>query len=99
MTRRANVDWYLSASADDPVLIAKLERALASLRRWDREVFLASRVDQLTYAEIAERYGMSERAVQRRVIRAYHEVVRYVADDPVIPSRRVRKGTFSASAP
>lgn len=83
MTRNTNVNWYLSASAYDPILLAKLECALASLRRWDRQVFLASRVDQLTYAEIAERFGMSERAVKRRMIRAYHEVVRYMADDPV----------------
>lgn len=67
----------------DPDALARLERALASLRYWDRAVFLSSRIDQLTYPEIAERYGMSERAVQRRVARAYYEVRRHMDGDPV----------------
>lgn len=66
-----------------PIDVAKLDRALASLRRWDREVFLASRVDKLTYPEIGARYRMSERAVQRRVARAMYEVLRFLRDDPV----------------
>ena len=66
-----------------PDTVAKLDRALDALRRWDREVFLANRVDRLTYAEIAERYGISERTVRRRMARAYYEVLRFMKDHPV----------------
>ena len=81
---------YERALADHPFIgpiqpleVAKLERALGSLRPWDREVFLASRVDKLTYREIGARYGMSERSVKRRVVRAYYEVRRFMDDNPV----------------
>lgn len=49
----------------DPTELARLEHAVRRLPRRQREVFLAVRLDNLTYAEIAERTGLSVREVER----------------------------------
>lgn len=45
----------------------KLEMALAQLSEGQRSVFLMNRVDNMTYAEIAERLGLSVKAVEKRM--------------------------------
>jgi len=45
----------------------KLTSALAKLPEGQRIVFLMNRVDKLTYAEIAERLGLSVKAVEKRM--------------------------------
>lgn len=45
----------------------RLERALANLPENQRMVFLMSRMDDLTYAEIAERLEISIKAVEKRM--------------------------------
>ena len=42
-------------AADNPVELAKLEDAMRRVPRRQREIFLAVRVDDLRYAEIADR--------------------------------------------
>lgn len=48
----------------------KLEAALASLPENQREVFLMNRIDRLKYREIAERLGISQKAVEKRMHKA-----------------------------
>ena len=71
-------------SADDHILIAPdahrlletrdmlrhLESAMLKLRPRTRQIFLAHRLDGLSYAEIAERTGMSIKGVEKQMSRA-----------------------------
>src|SRR3546814_2392286 len=54
----------------DPELLAQVEAALLTLPRLTREVFLANRIDDLSFAEIAKRTGISKRRVRREMARA-----------------------------
>jgi len=45
----------------------RLEKALAALPEKQRTVFLMSRMDELTYTEIAERLEISVKAVEKRM--------------------------------
>ncbi len=54
----------------DPALLARLEAALRSLPRRQREIFLAVRFDAMSYAEIAHRTGLSSERVKREFARA-----------------------------
>ena len=51
----------------DAKLLARLEIALSRLPPRRRNIFLMSRVDQLTYAEIAAIYGIPVAWVRRHV--------------------------------
>ena len=48
----------------------KLENALAKLPDGNREVFLMNRIEGLKYTEIAERIGLSVKAVEKRMSKA-----------------------------
>ncbi|KAB8152121.1 sigma-70 family RNA polymerase sigma factor [Kordia sp. TARA_039_SRF] len=48
----------------------KLQRTIANLPEGQREVFLLSRIDKKTYAEIAEIIGLSVKAVEKRMHKA-----------------------------
>lgn len=52
--------------------LARMEAALLTLPRLTREVFLAHRIDDLSYAEIAEITGLSARQVERRMADALY---------------------------
>lgn len=52
--------------------LARMEAALLALPRLTREVFLAHRIDDLSYAEIAESTGLSMRQVERRMADALY---------------------------
>lgn len=56
----------LSAEQD----VSAIDKAIAGLSPRCRRVFLLSRVEELTYAEIAERCGVSVKAVEKHVSRA-----------------------------
>lgn len=45
----------------------KLQRALAQLPEGGREVFLMNRLEDLTYSGIAERLGLSVKAIEKRM--------------------------------
>jgi len=49
----------------DPVELAKLEDAMRRVPRRQREIFLAVRLDNLSYAEIAERTGLAVAQVEQ----------------------------------
>ena len=48
----------------------RMQAALLRLPRFTREVFLAHRIDDLSYIEIAARSGVSVRRVEREIARA-----------------------------
>lgn len=45
----------------------KLNQIISSIPEKSRTVFLMNRIDKLTYSEIAERTGISEKAVEKRM--------------------------------
>lgn len=70
--------YQLKDAADSPEelmafeqLKAKYEKVLARLPEKQRTVFLMSRVDKLTYVEIGERTGISTKAVEKRMKKAF----------------------------
>jgi RNA polymerase sigma-70 factor (family 1) len=48
----------------------KLQNALAEIPEKSREVFLMNRIEGLTYADIAERLGLSVKAIEKRMSEA-----------------------------
>lgn len=52
----------------------KLQRVLSELNENSRIVFLMNRMDQLTYNEIAERLGLSVKAVEKRMKKALEHI-------------------------
>ncbi len=54
----------MSERPTDPEIIKRLEAALQRMPKLRREIFFAVRVDELSYAEIAERTGLSVQQVE-----------------------------------
>jgi DNA-directed RNA polymerase specialized sigma24 family protein len=52
------------------MLLLRLERAMASMDRCSREIFLAHRLDNLTYEEIAARTGLPLARVEQHIAEA-----------------------------
>ena len=48
----------------------KLEEAIASIPEGNREVFLMNRIEGMKYLEIAERLGLSVKAIEKRMSKA-----------------------------
>jgi RNA polymerase sigma-70 factor (ECF subfamily) len=63
----------MDSARDEPPTteqLAQLEAALLSLPRFTREVFLAHRIDDLSYVEIADMTGVSVQRIEREMARA-----------------------------
>ena len=56
----------------------RLQKAIAELPEGQREVFLLNRMDQMTYKEIAEFLGVSQKAVEKRMHKALVKLRRTV---------------------
>jgi len=54
--------------------LARLETAVRGLRRTEREIFLAYRLDGMSYAEIAARTGLSATQVERHMASAIYKI-------------------------
>lgn len=54
--------------------IARIEWAIARLPKRTREVFMMHRFDDLRYDRIAHRLGISEKAVEREIVRTLHAI-------------------------
>ena len=67
-------------SADEPIrqkeLQQKLQQVLAEMPEKSREVFLMNRIENLTYAEIANRLQLSTKAIEKRM----HEALLFLRD-------------------
>lgn len=68
---------------DNPELLRRLEEAIASMPRVQREIFLAHRLDDLSYAEIAQRTGLSVKQVERQMARAIYKLCKQMDGDPL----------------
>lgn len=68
-----------------PAELTKMEAAVRSLRRHDREIYLAHRLDDMSYAAIAEATGLSKAQVERAMARAFVGINRHLRG---VPPRR-----------
>lgn len=66
----------------DPVTLKRMERAVRKLPRLQREIFLAARLDEMSYVEIAERTGLSAGQVEREIAKALVSIARRMARRP-----------------
>lgn len=57
-------------------MLRRLETAMLRLRPKTREIFMAHRIDGLTYAEIAERTGLTVKGVETQMSRALAQLDR-----------------------
>ncbi|MEO0570608.1 MAG: RNA polymerase sigma factor [Bacteroidota bacterium] len=55
---------------EEKEFMERLQKAIADLPEGQREVFLLNRMDQMTYREIAEFLGVSQKAVEKRMHKA-----------------------------
>lgn len=60
----------MSENLTEAEIIEKLEAGLQRMPKLRREIFLAIRLDDLSYAEIAERTGLSVKQVERHFARS-----------------------------
>lgn len=66
----------------DPETIKRMERAVRMLPRLQREIFLAARLDDMSYVEIAERTGLPVREVEREIAKALASIARHMDRQP-----------------
>ncbi len=60
----------MSENLTEAEIIERLEAGLQRMPELRREIFLAIRLDDLSYAEIAERTGLSVKQVEREFARS-----------------------------
>jgi len=54
--------------------LRRVEEAARNMPRLQREIFMAHRLDDLSYEEIARRTGLSVRQVERHIARAIYKM-------------------------
>jgi RNA polymerase sigma-70 factor (ECF subfamily) len=67
----------------DPELLKRLEAAVLALPRKTREIFMAHRIDGLSYGEIAKITGLSVKRVERHMARAIYGIDRGLHGPPL----------------
>lgn len=72
----------------DPDLLRRLEAAVARMPRKQREIFLAKRLDDMSYLEISTISGLTEWQVERQMAKALVHLMKNL--DPDRPCRRLR---------
>lgn len=65
-------------SVPDPDLLRRMEEAMLAMPKMQREIFLAHRLDDMSYGEIAERTGLTVRQVERHMARAIYKLDKYL---------------------
>lgn len=58
----------------DPDLLRRMEEAMLNIPKLQREIFMAHRVDDMSYGEIAERTGLTVRQVERHIARVLYKL-------------------------
>lgn len=71
---RSQYDQVVALETRDT--LRRLERAVARLKPKTRDIFLLHRVDGLSYAEIAERMGLSVKGVEKQMAKAIANISR-----------------------
>lgn len=79
----ADQDWSHSpfAELEHRDTLRRLEAVMVRLNPKTREIFLAKRLDGMSYAEIAERTGLSVKGVEKHMSRAIAAVDRAMGRD------------------
>ena len=67
----------------DPELLKKMERAMLKLPRSTREIFLAHRLDDMSYQEISDRTGLTVHQVERHIAKALDRICRELDNQPL----------------
>jgi len=62
-------------------MLTRVEAAMLKLRPKTREIFMAHRIDGLSYAEIAERTGLSVKGVEKQMSKAIAKIDRLLDRD------------------
>jgi RNA polymerase sigma factor (sigma-70 family) len=62
-------------------MLTRVEAAMLKLRPKTREIFMAHRIDGLSYAEIAERTGLSIKGVEKQMSKAIAQIDRLLDRD------------------
>jgi RNA polymerase sigma-70 factor (ECF subfamily) len=62
-------------------MLTRVEAAMLKLRPKTREIFMAHRIDGLSYAEIAERTGLSVKGVEKQMSKAIANIDRMLDRD------------------
>ena len=62
-------------------MLRRLEAAMMRLRPRTREIFVAHRIEGMTYAEIAERTGLTVKGVEKQMSKAIASIDRTVGRD------------------
>jgi RNA polymerase sigma-70 factor (ECF subfamily) len=57
-------------------MLTRVEAAMLKLRPKTREIFMAHRIDGLSYAEIAERTGLTVKGVEKQMSKAIAKIDR-----------------------
>lgn len=67
----------------DPEELRRLEQAVRNLPTLQREVFLAHRLDGLSYREIAYLTGLSVRTIERLMAKAIYRMAKQLDGEPL----------------
>ena len=78
-SRLAGLDQQRLLESRD--MLTRVEAAMLKLRPKTREIFMAHRVDGLTYAEIAERTGLTVKGVEKQMSKAIAQLDRLLDRD------------------
>lgn len=73
----------MSRQLDDAEMLRRLDRAMRTVSPRTREIFLARRLDDMSYREIAERTGLSVRQVERHMVKAIIAIDRSLDGRPI----------------
>ena len=60
----------------DPDLLRRLEDAMLNIPKLQREIFMAHRLDNMSYREIARRTDLTVRQVERHMARAIYKLAK-----------------------
>ncbi|AJR23102.1 sigma factor-like helix-turn-helix DNA-binding protein [Sphingobium sp. YBL2] len=71
--------------------LERLEAALLTMPRLRREIFLAVRLDAMSYEDVARITGLSVRAVERQMARAIAHIGYHLRHGEAPPPRRWRR--------
>ncbi len=60
----------------DPELLRRMEVAIVNMPKRQRDIFLAHRVHDMSYGEIADRTGLTPRQVERQMAKAIYKLAK-----------------------
>ncbi len=79
----------MSENLTEAEITERLEAGLVRMPKLRREIFLAIRLDDLSYAEIAERTGLSVEQVERHFAQSMLTLREALDRQPEVPRRRI----------